>query len=329
MKTVEELETWYEQKLKREIEPLEKERKNFVKKTGIIWGVAVILVVTLFILVRFPLSIFLSVCICLVAMFPFFYQSHLFHKRFLPKFKKQVIEKIVKFVDDRLDYTAEKGIMESAFRDSAIFLKKPDIYASEDHMSGTIGRTRIEFAEVHAFYKTKSGKEKQISPVFNGLFFIADFNKDFTSRTVVLPDNFGTTFAFLGDLLRQMDIERDPLVKLEDPEFEHHFVVHSTDQVEARYILSTSLMARIMDFRKKTNAKILLSFVGNKMFVAIPLPFYEQLFEINAFKSVLNFNQIKDYASLIALAVSIVEDLNLNTRIWSKGGEVNAENAEA
>ena len=43
------------------------------------------------------------------------------------------------------------------------------------------------------------------------------------------------------------------LVKLEDPEFEKSFVVYSGNQTEARYILSTSLMRRILDY--KVNCK--------------------------------------------------------------------------
>ena len=48
-----------------------------------------------------------------------------------------------------------------------------------------------------------------------------------------------------------MNFSRPPLVKLEDPEFEKHFVVSGEDQVEARYILSTCLMQRLTDFRNK------------------------------------------------------------------------------
>ncbi len=40
------------------------------------------------------------------------------------------------------------------------------------------------------------------------------------------------------------------------------------DQIQARYILSTSLMKRIVDFKKKTNRRIYLSFVGSMVFVA-------------------------------------------------------------
>lgn len=57
-----------------------------------------------------------------------------------------------------------------------------------------------------------------------------------------------------------MNIQRD---KLEDPEFEKHFAVYSSDQVQAGYILSTSLMSRIVDFKEKSSRRIHLSFIGS------------------------------------------------------------------
>ena len=40
-------------------------------------------------------------------------------------------------------------------------------------------------------------------------------------------------------------------IELEDPEFMEHFRVYSTDQVEARYILSPSMMERLLAFRRE------------------------------------------------------------------------------
>ena len=109
---------------------------------------------------------------------------------------------------------------------------------------------------------------------------------------------------------------RDQLVKLEDPEFEKHFVVYSKDQIEARYILSTSLMRRIVDFKKKTKKDIHLSFVGSKVYVAIS--YVRDLFEPRVFQTLLSFEPIQQYFEDLSLAIGIVDDLNLNTRIWTK-----------
>jgi hypothetical protein len=113
-----------------------------------------------------------------------------------------------------------------------------------------------------------------------------------------------------------MNIFRGELIKLEDPEFESHFVVYGTDQIQARYILSMSLMERIVEFRKKTGRKIYLSFVGSKVFAAVS--YTKSLFEPRLFRTLLDFDPICEYFRDLQLAIGIVDDLNLNTRIWSK-----------
>jgi hypothetical protein len=71
-----------------------------------------------------------------------------------------------------------------------------------------------------------------------------------------------------------------------------------------------------MDFKEKTKSQICLSFTGSKVYVAVPLQ--KDLFEPKLFSSVADFTPIREYAEDLALAVDIVDDLNLNTRIWSK-----------
>ena len=42
------------------------------------------------------------------------------------------------------------------------------------------------------------------------------------------------------------------------------------------------------------------------------------IFEPNIFSSILNFDLIREYYEDLQLATGIVDDLNLNTRIWSR-----------
>ena len=67
-----------------------------------------------------------------------------------------------------------------------------------------------------------------------------DFNKHFNVKTYVLTDTAEKMFGFLGKKLQSMNSSRDDLVYLENPDFEKQFVVYSSDQIEARYILSPS-----------------------------------------------------------------------------------------
>ena len=145
---------------------------------------------------------------------------------------------------------------------------------------------------------------------------MADFNKHIRGETVVLPDTAERLFGRLGKKLQALNKPRGQLINLEDPEFEKNFAVYGDDQIQARYILSTSLMKRIMEFKEKTKREIYLSFLGMKVHIAIR--FRKDLFEPKLFRTLLDFELIREYFEDVMLAYGIVEDLNLNTRIWSK-----------
>ena len=179
----------------------------------------------------------------------------------------------------------------------------------------------MKFSEMHAEYKTETTDSKgrrhtQWHTIFKGLFFIGDFNKHFSGKTVVLPDTAERLFGLLGKTLQSVFKHSGELIKLEDPEFEKHFVVYGSDQVEARYILSTSLMKRITDFRSKHGKPVYVSFVRSCVHVAVTTG--KNMFEPRILRSLLDFEMAEDYLEDLEFALGIVEDLNLNTRIWTK-----------
>lgn len=267
------------------------------------------------------LLLIFNILIITVWIIVFTIKTARFSKKFRTKFKSEVIQKIVLFIDDKLNYRPAGGISESNFRNSNIFLTDVDRYKCEDEVSGMLGATRFEFSEVHAEYKktetdSKGRTKTRWITIFKGLFFIGDFNKHFKTRTIVLPDNLERMFGFIGKALQSMNVGRDQLIKLEDPEFEKYFAVYGQDQIESRYILSTSLMKRIVDFRQKSKRPVSLSFVHSKVFVAIPVG--ANLFEPRVFRTILNFEMYRNYFEYLALCTGLVEDLNLNMRIWTK-----------
>ena len=105
-------------------------------------------------------------------------------------------------------------------------------------------------------------------------------------------------------------------MKLENPEFEEAFVVYGGDQNEARYILSPRTMERMLEFSRKSGKKVQFSFVDSRVYVAIP--YTKSLFEPKLFGKPASFERVQEYFEDLDLAMGIVEDLNLNTRIWTK-----------
>jgi hypothetical protein len=321
MRTLDELRTFFDGTLARELSVLEAQRKNRVQMIGIgaATGVVIFMVALAIAAAAGPPAIIIGVIAAVVAGAAIGSIGSSGYKR---QFKASVIAPLVRFVDDGLVYRPEEYLPESVFKSSRMFSQDPDRYSGDDLVTGTIGKTALTFSEVHAEYKTthrdsKGNTETEWHTIFKGLLFTADFNKDFHHVTVVLPDVAEKLLGRFGQALQGMTFLSDlKLVKLEDPDFEREFVVYSQDQIEARYILSPALMKRLFEFKALTRKEVHFSFVGSRIFVAIP--YNEDLFEPKVFQTLLDFSVVERYFRDLEFAVGIVEDLNLNTRIWSK-----------
>ena len=316
MRSIEELGKLYETELLPELRGLEIQRKAILGKAVAI--VAVVLVLTgLAALVAPPAAVFALFIGGGIAAFVINSLS----TGYRAEFKQDVIRAIVRFIDPGLRYEAGSCISQAEYLSSLIFRRMPDRYGGDDLVSGKLGRTDVMFSELHTEYKTESRDSKghrhtHWHTIFKGLFVVSDFNKRFHGTTIVLPDAAERVLGPLAHFFQNLNLGRGQLIKLDDPEFEKLFVVYGDDQIEARYILSTSLMARIAAFRKKVGRDIYLSFTQSKMFLAISCP--GEMFEPPLFRSVIGFDSVVKYFRDLQLALSIVEELNLNTRIWGR-----------
>jgi len=299
---------------------MEAERRRIADKVLILNVIGGILMFFYFLLFFIIFFFVLILAIPTVILWVYLYQKYT--KGYVSEFKTKVIYKVIKFIDENLEYNPASCISRETYYASKLFQRSVDRYNGDDLVYGYVDKTKIVFSELHTEYESqhtdsKGHTSRQYHTIFRGIFFTADFNKNFIGETVVLPDTAQKMFgSWLGNILQSWNFTRDQLIKLEDPEFERLFAVYGTDQVEARYILSTSLMQRIVEFKKKTRRDIRLSFINNKVYVAIS--YNKNLFEPKLFKTLLDFNVIREYYEDLMLAVSIVDELNLNTRIWSK-----------
>lgn len=223
-------------------------------------------------------------------------------------YKQEVISPVLNSFCENAVFTPEQGIDESVFKSCGLFIS-PDRYHTEDRIEGRIGKTEFCCAEVHAEErKTRTDSKGRTSQywvdIFKGFIFTADFHKDFQGHTTILRNSL---FKFNLSGSR---------VKLENPDFENTFDVYSTSQVEARYLLTPSMMERLLELDREFNKNITISFRNSNILIAIPES--KDHFEASVWKPITDLNQLKSDFSTIHALVSIVEDLNLNTRIWTK-----------
>jgi hypothetical protein len=122
--------------------------------------------------------------------------------------------------------------------------------------------------------------------------------------------------AWISEKLPVFSNSGKDIVKLENMEFSKSFVTYSTDQIEARYILTPSMMERLCKLNDKTRDTISLSFNGSYIFIAFPLS--KDYFEPPVFKTLLDGKFLEEDLEVIRFMYGIVAELDLNTRIWTK-----------
>ncbi|MCG7335888.1 DUF3137 domain-containing protein [Sporosarcina sp. ACRSM] len=186
--------------------------------------------------------------------------------------------------------------------------------SGEDYTSGKIGLTTFEFSEIdlkrEVEYKDNDGKKrKKMKKVFKGIVFIADFHKDFRGQTFLVRKQL------LGKDKWRLRMDGIMTIDMEDMEFNKTFQTMTTNDIEARYILSSNLMDKIMEFNRRAKGPIKIAFVRSKMYLFTETNknhFDGKFFENNDEKTLEQiYNDFRLY-------FDIIEEFTLNRRIWSK-----------
>ena len=301
-----------------ELDHLDQRRREIKNKIIISSGITLVfslLVVSFFLTLDIDPRLYFLGLFPPLLVFSFIYERHA--KPYIEDFKIIVISELVKVVNENLEYEHNRTIDEWTFKSSKIYEKDIDKFKGEDYISGEIGDTKIEFSEIEALEKNESSKGDRWKKVFSGLFFAADFNKHFNSDLIVLNG-----MKIWKSIKKSMHYNK---IEMENSDFEETFDVFGNDEMEARYILTPALMEQILNLNEIVMEKkdallssyLSLSFVNSRLFIAIPLN--KKLFEPRLFgDSVTTLDDIYEFYGYIEFIIKIVEELNLNTRIWTK-----------
>jgi len=319
MASVNDLTDFYYTELYPELKILEAERKKVKSRVTTVLGALGIVTLGIAALVAKNVGFNDSIIFIFFAGFGlggFVYKYMV--KDYTSEFKQKIIRPLIQAIDTELRYAPLHHISESLFSHAELFTQSIDRYSGNDHVQGSIEGVALQFSDIHAEHKSSDSKGRtRWSTIFQGLFIVADFNKHFHGHTVVLPDSAESTFgSYIGNLMQSYNFSRNDLVKMDDPEFEKEFVVYGSDQIESRYILTHSMMRRLIDLRKRAGHRIYVSFHGTHIYIAID--YRDDLFEPKLFSSLLEYKAAMAYTQTLHLATGVIKELKLNEKLWSK-----------
>ncbi len=220
--------------------------------------------------------------------------------------KNDVMDLFVRFFDG-FSYHHGSGLSKALMQQSRIFPEYTTENA-DDCFSGVYNGVTLKVCEEILKKESYTAKGKrQLKTVFQGIAVEMGMKKPFKGQTVVLKDS-----GFFNKFKGFEDMER---VKLEDVIFEKHFEVYSSDQIEARYLLTTAFMERILKLKELYKGKkIEISFYANKILLAIDTQ--EDMFEpCSFFKTNLNKEKFDRVFEQFWTVFSIINILKLNQNI--------------
>jgi hypothetical protein len=236
-------------------------------------------------------------------------------KKFKTRFKKEILTRLFNFLYPQFQYKYNGVMPLKTFEISGFCGDFPNYkYEGSDYIIGNNSGVDFEFSWINAQRKTHSNNKESIDTIFQGYLYKADFNKKLKGNTVIHPDFAENVFGRLGRSLQKLTLGKKKLVQLENREFEDYFAVYSDNEIEARYILSTSIMERMVNLRKEFNTDLSFTFNNNYIFMGIESQ--TDLFAPSIFRKNTTIERTEYFANLVDSINNIVEELNLNVKIW-------------
>ncbi len=225
-------------------------------------------------------------------------------------------------------YEPEKHVSRSYMEQSQLFPYRIDKIQGEDLFSGKLGVTDFQFSEMKLIQTqtttNSKGQTKRVDvTMFKGILFVADFHKSFDGMTTLHAENVLTN-SFIGKMMvspirkvmRDLNVGETRLsIDLESEAFNEAFEILTTNEIEARYLLSSNMMERILAFRERHKQKIEISFVDS--LICISMNTNKNYFELKMNGKDLEKELQHIYEDLLFF-FGTIEAFDLNTRIWSK-----------
>lgn len=323
-----------------ELRDLDRKRQGFVaslKKHGIALGICLALIIACAVVIdSFILVAMIGLIIYIIVAAILLGKKH---QKFRHAFKQVVVAGLTNELlrlcqlpgeTDAYRYEShfspQHRVDDSLIKESRLFNFQIDKIKGEDLFYGRLGLTDFKFSEltliqIRTSTNGKGHTTRTEHTMFDGILFVADFHKDFEGVTILKTAHMfnsgalGGLFAPLRNAFGIFAKERKRNIALENEDFNRAFHVQTTDDIKARYILTSSMMERLLQFRNKHHDKVEVSFVHSKMYIALSAK--KNYFEPKVLRPIEPEQARAVYDDLIFL-FSLVEEFDLNTRIWSK-----------
>ena len=174
--------------------------------------------------------------------------------------KRKIVPLIVKFFGD-FEYQEKQELEENKLTEAGIF-QYFNKSSSEDCMSGTYRDTVFSFAEVNLI--NHNGNKNHSYCVFSGMLLSLELNNHCLGKTILKRESDKGVLNWLTG--KSAGLRN---YKLGNEQFEKVFEAYSSDENEARRLLTPDLMDRLLKLNDLyPNGAVRCSFQGNRLLIA-------------------------------------------------------------
>ena len=215
-------------------------------------------------------------------------------KKLSQQFKRVHIKEIIENEISECFFDPDKGFEKEIVYGSKI-LRKEDRYYSEDYLSGVIKGRKFESSDLKLQDVRSNGKSTTVVTVFQGRFYIIEFDKKFESDVYIMP-NLSIGFNWFSELQR---------VDLESMAFNKLYDVFSIDKHSAFYLLKPAFMEKLIEFRNVAK-RVMFGFKEAQVYIALDTRI--DAFDLKMFREIDQtfFEEIKREIILIEELIDLI-----------------------
>jgi len=275
----------------------EKDRKSILIQLVMSGVLPLILIPTsIFVYIETKQELFLIPAIILLIAPPIFINYLLGDTFFYKNFKKKIIGKIINYINPSLQYDNLNKVDDSEYDNTYFFKNKNTVVYGDDHVAGKINNVTIQFSEFLAEFKTKEDQKAAGNKYqFRGLFFVAEFDHNFSSDVVI--STAGLPFS-----------EEDEDYEVGNGLFDKLFYVRIIKGKEViKKTVTQAVIDSLLEIQHEIHNEFMLSFIENKVYFAVYHD--EDLFEPTIFQSMMNYDKIKGYFDDLFFPIIFLEGI--------------------
>lgn len=212
-------------------------------------------------------------------------------------FKTNIISTFIKNVDRNLTYYPNKRMPTIIYRKGEF--EGFNEFSSEDVIEGILDdKYKIQMAEVHTQNVTQDSEGNTIrTTIFRGIFGNIECIKDTHIKLKVRSDK-----GILGNLFRSKS-----KIEMDSSEFEKYFDITADDKIRAMQILTSDLMALMIEFREESNIRYEFTLNNNQIYLRFHIG---DVFEPKYFKDALDYDTLKNYYDIINFVFGVAREIN-------------------